>query len=164
MKLLKIACLLLLLSGIVCSCGTAAEEAEPEEMQPVSEEAEPGEEPSRLPLSEVKSVTLYSRGLREQELSEAESAEVLDALAEVEWYGTGSQSYLDYDGCGGRMFRLELEDGGTVKFGASSPFYIIDESGYKSEYRVCQAISKVYWKLNDKYFGDMSWRPLPHDR
>lgn len=159
MKRFKITCLIVLILGAFCSCGTAIEEAEPEEMQPALEETAIEEEPLSLPLSEVKNVVLYSMtAVKQQELSESEKAEVLEALADVEWSGTGTQSYLDNDGGVGKMFRLELEDGREIDFSACSPFYIIDELGYKSEYRVCQAISKVYWRLNAEYFAERTRR------
>ena len=124
-------------------------------MQPTSEETLLESATSTLPVSEVKNVVLYSiAGAKQQELSESEKSEVLDALAKVEWSETGSQSYLNHDGGLALMFRLELENGQEIDFAACNPFYIIDAMGYKAEYKICDAISDLYWQLVAEHFPE----------
>ena len=106
-----------------------------------------------LSVSEIEEVYLISPSQDTQpcKLTEADVLELSSLLEKVELKSNGSQSYLDYDGVFPFMFHIIYKDGTQMEFGASSPFYIIDSVGYKSEYEPCDAISSLYWELLPKY-------------
>ena len=110
-------------------------------------------ENSILSVSEVEEVYLISPSQDAQpcKLTEEDVLELSSLLGKVKLKSNGSQDYLDYDGGFPLMFRIIYKDGTQMEFGASSPFYIIDSVGYKSEYAPCDAISSLYWELLPKY-------------
>ncbi len=146
-KVLKVvfAILILLVAGGVSACGT-------EPIQNEVEDANTKSELSSLPVSEIKKVFVYVSKDKEVQLNSDEELDVIKALSTVEFSGSGTLDYADYDGIHPLMFRLELKNGEMIDFAACSPFYIIDSLGYTAGHKVCASIENMYWQLYEKYF------------
>ncbi len=82
-------------------------------------------------------------------MSESEKESFLTALQEIVIYQKDN-SYKEYVGVPWSMFRIDKVNGETLYVSAVNPFFIINEEGYRTEYRACDNVSFLYSEYIEK--------------
>lgn len=102
--------------------------------------------------AQIEKIIIEAQSGRQCELPQDDMAALSSLIEQIEPLGEGDQSYLNYDGVFPTMFHIYFDGGTQMDFSASNPFYVIDSVGYRSEYKLCDTISRLYWQLCEDYF------------
>ena len=111
--------------------------------------------------AQIEKIIIEAQSGRQCELTQDNMAALSSLIEQIEPLGEGDPSYLNYDGVFPTMFYIYFEDGTQMDFSASNPFYVIDSLGYRSEYKLCDTISRLYWQLCEDYFPKPARKTAP---
>lgn len=111
-----------------------------------------------LDFDDIEEIRIYSTWHTDGKpsiatLSKADAAQVHDKLTEVRLHGFASREYMGYTSIRTMMYVIKLNNGKTLEFSASSPFYILDqEKGFRGDRLLCHELADLYARLDEEYF------------
>lgn len=120
--------------------------------QPAISDAQDKDPLVAVSTAQIEKIVIETQNGRQCELTQDDMLALSSLIEQIEPLSEGDQSYLDYDGVFPTMFHIFFDDDTQIDFSASNPFYVINSLSYKSEYRLCDKISRLYWQLCENYF------------
>lgn len=60
----------------------------------------------------------------------------------------------------GDMFRIDMNDGSQISISANNPFFIMNETAYRTESKSCDKIDQIYWRYKVKYVDQVNEEKL----
>lgn len=104
---------------------------------------------SDLESADIAEVWIEFGGFPAYPLDQEDLDPLVEALRSVELYEQ-DDSYSGYDGTGYLWLRLKLSDGEEWLFKPCSPFFIINGTGYQTEYYACNAVAEIGYGYVDR--------------
>ena len=83
-------------------------------------------------------------------LTDEEITQFVDMLKSVIIYQKDN-SYVGYDGVQSQKFCIEKTNGKIIYISAANPFFIINGTGYRTEYAPCDKLSRFYHDMVIKH-------------
>ncbi len=83
------------------------------------------------------------------QLSEKERDEFINMLKDVVIYKKDN-TYVEYTGVQTQMFCIKKTNGKKIYISAANPFFIINGTGYRTEYAPCDRLSSFYVEIIQK--------------
>ena len=104
---------------------------------------------SKISESDIAEVSILFGTYEPYQLTENETEEFINMLKDVVIYKKDN-TYVEYTGVKKSMFCIEKTNGKKIYIGTANPFFIINGTGYRTEYLPCDRLSRFYVEIVQK--------------
>ena len=104
---------------------------------------------SKISESDIAEVSILFGTYEPYQLTENETEEFINMLKDVVIYKKDN-TYVEYTCVKKSMFCIEKTNGKKIYIGTDNPFFIINGTGYRTEYLPCDRLSRFYVEIVQK--------------
>lgn len=104
---------------------------------------------SKISESDIAEVSILFGVYEPYQLSDEEVDRFIDMLKDITIYRQDN-TYVEYEGVQTQMFCIKKTNGKKIYISAANPFFIINGTGYRTEYAPCDRLSSFYAEIIQK--------------
>lgn len=104
---------------------------------------------AKISKNDISEVSILFGTYEPYQLTENATDEFINMLKDVVIYKKDN-TYVEYNGVQTSMFCIEKTNGKKIYISAANPFFIINGTGYRTEYLPCDRLSRFYVEIVQK--------------
>lgn len=104
---------------------------------------------AKINKDDISEISILFGTYEPYQLTENETDEFINMLKDVVIYKKDN-TYVEYSGVKTLMFCIEKTNGKKIYISAANPFFIINGTGYRTEYLPCDRLSRFYVEIVQK--------------